>query len=239
MIRDIRGQVALVTGASRGIGAAVAQTLAEAGCRVALTARGQADLDAVANKCKTAGVEAITLAADMNDAATPEALVSACTEQLGGLDILVNNAGVAHFGGAVTANIAAWEQMLDVNLRAVMRMTKAAVPSIRRGRRGAIVFVASISGKRGLADGAGYAASKHGVVGFAHSIFQDLKADGIKVSAICPGWVATDMATQFGVNPRHVIQPQDVADAVRFVVTFAAGGCPTEIILECQHPDYV
>ena len=230
----------MVTGASRGIGRAVALMLAEEGCELALVARDAGRLESLAASCREkSGRRALVLPLDLMKNVACKKAVAACRAEFGGLDILVNNAGIAYPGGAVEADPMNWEEMILLNLMSVMRLSKAAIPEIIESPAGAIIFVSSISGKRAFGGAAGYCASKHGVNGFAEAIFEDLKPYGTKISAICPGWVNTGMAAQAGVDPELVMQPEDVAEAVRFVARFPSRGCPTEILLRCQHPGYL
>lgn len=235
MRRDIRGSVALITGAGRGIGRAIAQGLAEEGCDVALLARSEGELEQTARLCREHGVRAVPLAVDIADSPALENAVRTCVEQLGGLNILVNNAGVSVDGSAAAADPDGWERMLRINLLAAMRATHLALPHILEAGGGAVVFIASLAAKFTAGGMAGYVASKHGLLGFSGSVFEDVRERDVKVSVICPGWTNTAMMDTSAFAREAVIQPEDVADAVRFVVTFPRSACPTEIVIHPQH----
>ena len=170
-------------------------------------------------------------------AALPE-LIEDGVRRFGGLDILINNAGVCFETAAWDSNLDEWDTMLDVNLRAAMHLTRHALPhvleSAAAGRRAALVYLASLSGIRTYRKGAGYCATKFGMVGFARGVYDDVAERGVKVSAICPGWVATDMAEGSGIDKATMLQPEEVAEAVRLVCTWPATGCPRELHLNPQ-----
>ncbi len=234
MGQSIRGNVALVTGAGRGIGHAIARALADEGCDVALLARNADELEDTARHYRASGVRALCLTADLTKTGAIEASVERCADTLGRLDILINNAGIFHWGSALEADPAAWDQLIDLNLRAAMRATRHALPYIACGEQGAVIFIASLAGKFAYGMNAAYVASKHGLVGFAGSVFEDVRERDIKVCAICPGLVSTAVTADIGIDPAKAIQPEDVAAAVRFVVTFPRSACPTEILLSPQ-----
>ncbi|MBM3457976.1 MAG: SDR family oxidoreductase [Armatimonadetes bacterium] len=234
MGREIRGCVALVTGASRGIGRAVALALAERGCEVALVARTEAGLAETAALCREQGVRAEAVACDLLDPASVGAAVEAVTARLGRLDILVNNAGVLITGPTAEGDPDAWDRMLEVNLLAAMRFTRLALPHLIAGGKGAVILLSSLAGRYTGAGMSAYCASKHGMMGFAGCLFDEVRDHGVKVCAICPGWVNTDMMDGSGVDPGGVIQPGDVAEAVLFAVTSSENACPTEIQIQPQ-----
>ncbi len=233
MAVDISGQVALITGASRGIGRLCALALAREGVHLALVARDEDKLNAVAEECDALGVKTCVTAADARDTGRLQYMAELCVERLGGLNILVNNAGVFHHGFSYDADPAQWDEMLDVNLRGVMHLTRYCLPHILEGTeefgRGAVIFIASMSGKRTYSGGAGYCATKFGVVGFASALWDDVADRGVKVCAICPGWVNTDMAEGSGLDVTQMIQPEDIAELACMVAAWPDTSCPREI----------
>ncbi|MDW8053055.1 MAG: SDR family oxidoreductase [Anaerolineae bacterium] len=235
--KPLAGHAALVTGASRGIGRAVALMLAREGCNVALIGRHAEALHHVQRECEAEGVRALALAVDLAERAMIASAVDACEEAFGGLNILVNNAGIHRFASAVDADLELWDRMVDVNLRAAMHATRLALPYIvagtRAGQRGAVVFISSLGGKFTAPTNAGYAATKHALTGFGGSVFEDVRDHGVKVCVIYPGWTNTGLLADW-LDPREVIQPEDVAAAVRFVIHSAPTVCPTEIVLQPQ-----
>lgn len=234
MMRDIRGEVALITGASRGTGRAIALALAKAGCHVALLARQLAELEQTASLCQEYGVKTLCLPLDITDKDALKEAFETCINELGALHTLVNNAGVSGSGDLASSSIDEWEWTLDVNLRAAMNATYFALPHIQQQTHGAIIYIASIAGKTGVAGASSYSASKHGVLGFASSVFEEIRDANIKVCAICPGYVNTEMVASDNLDPARMIQPEDIAQAACFVVQFPTNTCPTEIVLRPQ-----
>jgi len=189
---DLTGQVALITGASRGIGLAIAEALAAAGARVVLASRKQEAVDAAAARIRAAGGEALAVAAHTGEAAAVEALVARAAEQFGGLDILVNNAATnPHFGPFLTADESHWDKILDVNVKGYFRMAKACVPAMRARGGGKIVNVASVAGLEPQPMMGVYCVSKAAVLMMTEVLAAELAADNIQVNAIAPGFVKT------------------------------------------------
>jgi NAD(P)-dependent dehydrogenase (short-subunit alcohol dehydrogenase family) len=238
MAVSIKDHVALITGASRGIGRACALALAGEGCRLVLTAHDPLKLALITAECCALGVDVEATQADLADTAELPELVEGAVSRFGQLDILVNNAGVCYEQAALGAKLDEWDAMLNINLRAPMHLTRHALPHIlasaEAGRRAALIFLASLSGIRTYKDGAGYCATKFGLVGFARAVFDDVAGRGVKVCSICPGWVNTDMAEGSGIDPATMLQPEEVAEAVRLAATWPDTGCPRELHLNPQ-----
>jgi NAD(P)-dependent dehydrogenase (short-subunit alcohol dehydrogenase family) len=233
----LAGRVALITGASRGIGQATALRLARAGAAIVLAARTEPDLSAVAEIIRTLGMEALVVPTDVRDDQQLEALVDATLARFGHIDLLVNNAG----GGpprtpVVKARIMDWEWTLRVNLWATMVLTKLVLPSMIERRSGAIVNICSLASLTGKTGEAVYAAAKFGVRGFSQSLFEEVREYGIKVSTLCPGYVDTALIPpNRRVDRSKMLSPEDVAEAVYGVVVSPARCCPLEIVLQPQH----
>lgn len=210
---DISGRRALVTGASRGIGAATSKLLAEAGVRVALVSRKGDDL----------GLEgAIGIACDVSSREQVESAVAQAVEEFGGLHILVNNAGVATYGPFLEASVEAIEEMIDVNLKGTLYATRAALPHLLESGAADILNIASVAGLRGFPGEAVYCASKFGQLGFGRALDHELREQGVRVTNLCPGGVATDFAIGRG-RPEEATEgmmtPVDVAETVLFAVS--------------------
>ncbi len=211
------GKVALVTGASRGIGAAVARGLAAAGARLGLASRSGDDLGMS---------DAVAMPADVRDLAALEAIASATAERFGHLDILVVNAGVGAYGNFLDLPLDQLDEMIEVNVKGAIYSVRAALPHLLRSDAADIVTIASEAGRRGLPKEAVYCASKFAQVGFTSALDHELREQGVRCTNICPGGVATDFAMGRGRTPdmpqlEGMMQPDDVAEAVLFALTRA------------------
>jgi NADP-dependent 3-hydroxy acid dehydrogenase YdfG len=212
---SLEGRVALVTGASRGIGAAVARSLAAEGVHLALASRSGDDLGldgAVARRC------------DVRQPDDLEALVAEAVERFGGIDILVANAGVGAYGPFLDLPADQLEEMIDVNVKGTLYAVRAALPHLLESDAADIVTLASEAGRRGLPLEAVYCASKFAQVGFTRALDHELREHGVRCSNVCPGGVATDFAMGRGRTPdmpelAGMMTPEDVAEVVLFVVT--------------------
>jgi NAD(P)-dependent dehydrogenase (short-subunit alcohol dehydrogenase family) len=211
---SLAGKVALITGASRGIGAAVARMLADRGVGLGLGSRSGADLgfDAVAQRC------------DVRELAQLESLVEATVDRFGRLDIVVANAGVGAYGPFLDLSREHLDEMIDVNLKGTLYAVRAALPHLITSGQADIVTLASEAGRRGLPHEAVYCASKFGQVGFTRALDHELREHGIRCSNVCPGGVATDFALEQGRGRSPEALPgmmtaDDVAEVVLFVLT--------------------
>ncbi len=199
---DLLGKVALITGASRGIGAAIAHSYSAAGARVVLSSRKQADLDAVAATIQAAGGEALAIAAHTGDAAGVQSLIDRATEHFGGIDILVNNAATnPHFGPILTSDESHWDKILDVNIKGYFRLVQGSVPSMQARGGGKIINIASIAGQAPLAGMGIYSVSKAAVLMLTEVLAVELAAENIQVNAIAPGFVKTAFSRAIWDNP--------------------------------------
>lgn len=187
---ELRGANAIVTGASRGIGVYIARALADSGVNLALAARSLDELDKVRVDMEALGVRAITVRCDVANADDRAELVRRTEAELGPIDILVNNAGVERVARFATADPADIAETLDVNLQAPMMLTQLVLPGMLERGRGHIVNIASGAGKVGVPMGTSYCASKHGLVGFSHSLHAELRSTPVGVSVVCPAFVA-------------------------------------------------
>lgn len=226
----LAGQVALVTGASSGIGEATAESLADAGASIALAARREAELQAVADRIRAAGSDALVVPTDVTDESAVDAMVETTVAELGSLDILVNNAGVMLLEAAVAADRDNWRQMVEVNLLGLMNATHAALPVMHEQGAGHIVNVSSTAGRNATATASGYNATKFGVNGFTEALRQEVTEDGIRTTLIEPGIVDTELQDHIPddevkarlegwVDEKEPLTGADVANAIRYVVT--------------------
>jgi len=229
--KQLDGKVALITGASRGIGFAISQSLGRMGAKLSLCARDSAKLEAAAKKLTGEGITAIWMAADVTRADRIAALVQKTEQTLGPIEILVNNAGIGYFAPVQDAVEAKWDAVLDTNLKSAFLATKAVALGMMQRRSGHIINIASLAGKNAFAGGSIYCASKWGLVGMTQCMAEDLRPFGIRVSAVCPGTVATDFSPHAGKDPSKMLQSEDVAHAVEVIVTQAPQSFISEILL--------
>jgi NADP-dependent 3-hydroxy acid dehydrogenase YdfG len=226
-------RVAIVTGAGRGIGRAVAEALARQGAAVVLASRTRAEIASVAETIRNAGGRALAVPTDVTQDARVEALVDETVGELGRVDILVTAAGVAAFGPVASAKSADWDPMLAVNLRAVMLCCRAVLPPMLRQRSGTIVNVSSIAATRPIAGAAAYAATKAGVVAWSRVLAEELRADGVRVGVISPGAVDTPLwdASPGGPDRARMLTAETVARAVMLMVTLPPGATLEDLTL--------
>jgi 3-oxoacyl-[acyl-carrier protein] reductase len=226
---DMAGKVALVTGASRGIGRSIALEMARAGCRVACFATSEERSRAVADECSSLGVETLALGGDVADPAAAASAVERTIGELGRLDVLVNNAGITRDGLLMRMSDEDFDRVLAVNLRGAFLTCRAAARPMTKQRSGRIVNVASIVGIMGNAGQANYAASKAGIIGFTKSLAKELGGRGITANVVAPGFITTDMTKDLsaeikagslaGIPLARFGDPEDVARAVLFLAS--------------------
>jgi len=225
-------QVAVVTGAGRGIGAAIAQKLASLGAAVVLCGRSPGPLSSTAASISKAGGQANTVQCDVSDLQSVEQMAAYLQQTFRRVDILVNNAGIGGFGGPLHQMPPdAWERVLNTNLRGVYYCIRAIAPRMIAARGGHIINISSLAGKNPLPNGAAYAASKWGLNGLSYSVAEELRGYNIRVSVICPGSVNTELSPHEGKDPSRMLQPDDVAHAVAMLVTQAPQSFASEILL--------
>jgi len=222
-------KVALITGASRGIGFAIARRLGQMGARVSICGRDQAKLDQSAASLRGEGIETLAVPADVTRGDQISSLVHRTQQELGPIDILVNNAGTGVFGPFHEFGEADWDALMDANLKSVFLMCRAVAPEMIRRQAGQIINISSLAGKSTFANGAIYCASKWGLLGLTGSMAEDLRGYGIRVSAVCPGSVATEFPGPGGKSSSRKLQPDDVAHAVAALATQAAGSFISEV----------
>ena len=225
-------QVALVTGAGRGIGAAVATKLASLGATALLFGRNRSPLQATADAIARLGGKSEILPCDVTDLHATEAAAVQIEKTYGRLDILVNNAGIGGFNSPLhELPPDSWDQILNTNLRGVYYMIRAFTPMMIRARSGHIVNISSLAGKNALPNGAAYAASKWGLNGLTYSLAEELRGYNIRASVVCPGSVNTDLSPHAGKDHSKMLRPEDIAHVVAMLVTQAPQSFVSEVLL--------
>lgn len=218
MAQSLNAKVAIVTGGARGIGKATAIALAKEGVNVGLLARTEATLKEVAAEIESLGVKVAYVAVDITSQEQVEAAVEALKNKLGPADILINSAGVATFGTLLEMDPEEWKGMIDTNLMGTYYVTRAVLPQLIEKNKGDIINIASTNGLNGAATASAYSASKFAVIGFTESLAQEVRRNNIRVSALAPSTVATDMALELNLikenNDSKFIQPEDLAEFI-------------------------
>lgn len=225
-------QVALVTGAGRGIGKSISSHLASLGATVVLCARSRIELDALSREISSAGGRAVPLTCDVSDLRSVEHVAAEVEKAHHRLDILVNNAGVGSFSGPLHEMTPEdWEKVLNTNLRGVFYTIRAFAPMMIRQGGGHIVNISSLAGKNPLPNGAAYAASKWGLNGLSYAVAEELRGKNVRVSVVCPGSVDTSEGWHHGKNSNKMLKPDDVAHVVGMLATQAPQSFVSEVLI--------
>jgi NAD(P)-dependent dehydrogenase (short-subunit alcohol dehydrogenase family) len=222
----------VVTGAGRGIGAAIGRKLAEMGAIAVLCGRRRAPLEATSAGILQAGGKAEVAECDVMDLRSVENVAARVERTLGRVDILVNNAGVGGFGGPLHQMPPdSWENVVNTNLRGVYYCIRAFAPMMIRAQSGHIINISSLAGKNPLPNGAAYAATKWGLNGLSYSVAEELRPYNIRVAVVCPGSVDTELSPRTGKDPKKMLRPEDVAHVVAMLVTQAPQSFASEVLL--------
>jgi len=225
----MNNQIVLVTGASRGIGKAIADKLGDAGATVVGTATSDAGAQAITERFSAAGTTGTGMKFNVNDEGASEALMSAITEQYGAVTVLVNNAGITRDNLIMRMKEEDWDAIIDTNLSSVFRLSKLAIKPMMKARTGRIINIASVVGQTGNAGQSNYAAAKAGMIGFGKSLARELGARGITVNTIAPGFIESDMTNALSDEQKARITsdialgrlgtPDDIAEACLFLAS--------------------
>jgi 3-oxoacyl-[acyl-carrier protein] reductase len=216
-MQTLNGKIALVTGAGKGIGKAIALALAKEGIHVGLLARTQKDIEAVAEQVRALGIKAAVATADVSKREEVEAAVSKLQQGLGPVDILINNAGTATFGKFLELEPEEWENQIKVNVFGVYYVTRAVLPQMIERKTGDIINISSTAGKSGSPVTSAYSASKFAVFGLSESLMQEVRKHNIRVSALAPSTVVTELAYSGNLitgDAERVMHPEDLAELI-------------------------
>ncbi len=234
----LKNKIALVTGAGRGIGKAIALTMANEGASVILTARTLRELEGVRLTIEERGGKAQSIVADLTKDPEVEKIFSQISVEFGRLDILVNNAGIGHFAPVRLLAAKDFDAMWNLNMRALFLCTQNAIPMMENQKSGTIVNISSLAGKNAFVNGAGYAATKWALIGFSKCLMLEEREYNIRVITVCPGSVDTSFNPLEGKrgNSDKLLKPQDVADAVLTAITLPEHAMMSEIDLRPTNP---
>lgn len=223
---NLSGRVALVTGGSRGIGAAIVEALAAAGASVVSTSRSGGPASGNVRQ----------IAADVRKPEAAAAAVDECVKTFGGLDILINNAGVGLFASVADMTLEQWHDVIDTNLNGVFYCCHAAIPQLRKRGGGWIINISSLAGKNAFTNGAAYCASKAALNQFSEALMQEVRYDGIRVTYIMPGSVATEFGTRGAAKQGWAIGAEDVAQVVMDLLAMPSRTLPSRIEMRPSQP---
>ena len=229
----LKGKVAIITGASRGIGRATALEFAQAGAKVVLASRTQHDLETVANLIHTDGGEALVVPTDVTQTEAVETLVNRALAAYGQIDILVNNAGIGVFETVADSDPEVWTQVVASNLKSTYLCSKYVLPPMLARRSGQIINVLSIAAKVAFQASSAYCAAKAGALAFTKVLAEEVRSENIRVTAVCPGSVDTPFWNEIQGHPdlNLMLQPEHVAETILFVATQPAGMVTDEIVV--------
>jgi 3-oxoacyl-[acyl-carrier protein] reductase len=232
---ELMGSLAIVTGATEGIGRATALALGRAGARLAICARTAANVQATVRDLQAAGADAIGMPCDVSDPACVAAFAAFVLRQRGAPRVLVNNAGIGRFKPLSELSLEEWDETMGVNVRSLFLVTRAFLPDMKAAGVGTIVNIASLAGKNGVEGGTAYCASKHAVLGFSKSLMLEVRKAGLRVVAICPGSVDTGFR-EARANRDRVLTADDVAHAVVATVTASDRAMISELDIRPTNP---
>ncbi len=236
---EIKGKTAIVTGASRGIGKAIALTLAREGARIGISARSADALARVGEELRAHGGAVHVFTGDMSDEEQIRAFVRSSAERFGSIDILVNNAGIGRFHNVAEFPTSDWDEMFRLNVRGLFIATRECLPYLRKAKESVVVNVASLASRNAFTGGGGYAATKHAVLGFSRCLMLEERDHGVRVLAICPGSVRTDFFDSDSVPKSRLdrmLAPDDVAESMVHMIRLPQRAMVSEIDIRPTNP---
>jgi Dehydrogenases with different specificities (related to short-chain alcohol dehydrogenases) len=220
-MNSLKGKVALVTGASRGIGRAISTKLAENGVRLAVNSSSAKGLEPLMEELTAKGAEVFLCPADLSDQTKPAEIIKSVADHFGGIDILINNAGIAVAKPLEETSVDEWNAIMAVNARAPFLLCREALPYLRKSSYATIINMSSVVGYKGYVDQGAYGASKHALMGMTKTLAQEVLKDNIRVHVIAPGGVATEMIKGMrpDIDTSDLISPEEIADIAMFILT--------------------
>jgi len=236
---DLTNRLAVITGATEGIGRAIAVALGGAGAKLAICARTASNVDATVAALREAGLDAIGRACDVADPAAVRAFADFVGRERGDAAVLVNNAGIGRFASFEALTLEDWDETIAVNLRSLYLVTRAFLPGLVRASPSSIVNLASLAGRNGFEGGTAYCASKHAVLGFSKALMLEVRKRGLRVIAVCPGSVATpfmDKQDRMRPNRDRILTADDVAQTVLATLTLSDRAMVSEIDIRPTNP---
>jgi 3-oxoacyl-[acyl-carrier protein] reductase len=234
-----RSKTVFITGATEGIGRAIAFTLGRQGYRVGVCARNDARVELLLTELEAQGIDAAGAAGDVGIEQDVANVVKQIQETLGPIDVLINNAGIAILQPFDDLTVEDWDATMATNVRGMFLVTKAVLPGMRRHKHGTIVNLASLAGRNGFVGGTAYCASKHAVLGLSRALMLEVRKDNIRVIALCPGSVDTPLIRNQGMlqpDTERILRPEDVAQVVSDVLTMPDGAMVSELDLRPTNP---
>jgi NAD(P)-dependent dehydrogenase (short-subunit alcohol dehydrogenase family) len=234
----LKGRVAVVTGATRGIGRAIADALAAAGVQVTITSRHADACERTARALEErTGTRTLGVACDVRDAESCAQLIEKTVEAFGRLDILVNNAGVGGYAPVAEMDVETWDRIIGTNLNGLFYCTHPALPHLKKSGEAWVINIGSLAGKNAFPNGSAYNATKFGLIGFSEALMQEVRYDRIRVSYIMPGSVATEFSHPSGkTDDSWRVQPQDIAQIVMDLLSFPARTLPSRVEVRPSMP---
>ena len=235
---EIKNKIAVITGASKGIGKTTALMLAKKGAKLAISARSKDILESVANEC---GPDTLAYTGDMSIEEDIKTFINAVEKKFGRIDILINNAGLGIFKPISDISTKDWDTMFNLNVRGLFLATRESLPYLRDAGESVIVNVVSLAGKNAFVNGAGYAASKHAVLGFSRCLMLEERKNGVRVLAICPGSVDTPFFDPSRIlskprNPDKILKAEDVASSIIHMIEMPQTAMISEIDIRPSNP---
>ena len=236
---DLKNKVALVTGAGKGIGRATALALAKEGANLVINSRSMPDLQSLAREIGNVGRKALTVGADLSRESEVKRLINEAVSKFGGIDVLVNNAGLGRFARVEELSTLDWDDMFEINLRGLFLCTREALPHLKKKSESFVINVASLAGKNAFEGGAGYAATKWGVLAFSRCLMLEERQAGVRVLAICPGSVDTHFFQEHSIptpDRNKILKPDDVAQTIVAAIKLPQRAMVSEIDIRPSNP---